>query len=378
MTEKKELWFNMLGLTKEKINELLPVATNNGYTGFLMSISQKESIKALPKSCAAMIFVEENSKKEVIDYLKEVKTNNNIILFAAKKETLENSAFANYQKGIYVEVFDRDSMNAAIELSNQFPNCIIDFKSHTNIPLELVLAFSQHNHCRVCKRVENPEDGWVATMTMEMGSYAVLLSTDKLDLIVDLRKRFDKYLFKNIKVEKLKVVSIRHIGMGDRVCIDTTSKLHEDEGMFIGSTSKGGILVSSETHFLPYMDLRPFRVNAGAIHSYVYCPNNTTKYLSELKVGDELLAVNSKGETRIVTVGRIKMERRPLLVITAVSESGEKVNTIVQDDWHIRIIGENGKVKNSTLLKENDIVLGYITESGRHLGVKISETIEEK
>lgn len=378
MNEKKELWFNMLGLTKEKMDELLPVATNNGYTGFLIRITQKSIIKALPKSALVLILIEENNKKEVIDYLKEVKNTDNIVIFAMQKEILNSSVFDNIKKGIYVEVFDKDSMNNAIELSNNFSNCIIDFKSDTNIPLELVLAFSQHNHCRVCKRVENPEDGWVATMTMEMGSYAVLLTTDKVDLIIELRERFDKFLSKEIKVEKLKVISIKHIGMGDRVCIDTTSKLHEDEGMFIGSTSNGGIIVSSETHFLPYMDLRPFRVNAGAIHSYIFCANNTTKYLSELTVGDELMAANSKGETRIVTVGRIKMERRPLLVITAVSESGVKINTIVQDDWHIRIIGENGKVKNSTLLKENDIVLGYITDPGRHLGVKISETIEEK
>lgn len=378
MNDKKELWFNLIGLSKEKIDDVLPVATNNGYTGFLMTIAQKNFIKSLPKSASAMILVEENNIKDVADYIKEAKDNHNLIIFATKKEILDNKAFDGINKGIYVEVFDKDSMNFAISMSNEYPDCIIDFKSETNIPLELVLAFSQQNHCRVCKRVEKPEDGWIATMTMEMGSYAVLLSTDKIDLIVKLREKFDEYLSKDVKIEKLKITSIKHIGMGDRVCIDTTSKLAEDEGMFIGSTSSGGILVSSETHFLPYMDLRPFRVNAGAIHSYVFCANNKTKYLSELSVGDELMSVNSKGQTRIVTVGRIKMERRPLLVISAVSESGVKVNTIVQDDWHIRIISEKGKVKNSTSLKENDVVLGYITEPGRHLGVKIAETIVEK
>jgi 3-dehydroquinate synthase II/3-amino-4-hydroxybenzoic acid synthase len=378
MEQKKELWLNMLGLSKEKADKLLPVATNNGYTGFLMSISQKDIIAKLPKNSNALIMVEENFKKETGEYLKETKEKDKIILFAAKKEILSGKEFDGMSKGIYVEVFDRASMNQAIELSNSFPNCIIDFKSDTNIPLELVLAFSQKNHCKVCKCVSYPDDGWIATMTMEMGSYAVLLNTDNIDSIVELRQRFDKYLTKNLDVEALKVVSIKHIGMGDRVCIDTVSKLREDEGMIIGSTSNGGILVSSETHFLPYMELRPFRVNAGAIHSYVFCADNTTKYLSELKAGDELMSVNSKGETKVVSVGRIKMERRPLLLIQAISDKGVNVNTIVQDDWHIRIISENGKVKNSTLLKENDIVMGYTTEPGRHLGVKIAETIVEK
>lgn len=252
--------------------------------------------------------------------------------------------------GILLTISDRATMNKCIELSNSFKNVMISFEHTTNIPLELVLAFSQKNNSRVCKIVNSSDDGWIATMTMEMGSYAVLLKSVDVNDIAKLSRKINENIEGNEKIEEFKVTNVKHIGMGDRVCIDTVSYLEKDEGMIIGSTSSGGLLVSSETHYLPYMDLRPFRVNAGAIHSYVWCPNNTTKYLSELKVGDEVLVFNSKGEKRIVSVGRVKIEKRPLLLIEAECD-GRMVNTIVQDDWHIRIILPDGGVMNSTELK---------------------------
>lgn len=69
---------------------------------------------------------------------------------------------------------------------------------------------------------------------------------------------------KKIKLDLIsaKVTDVTHVGMGKRVCIDTVDCLKQNEGMLVGSKSCGGVLVSSETHYLPYMDLRPFRVNA--------------------------------------------------------------------------------------------------------------------
>ncbi len=40
--------------------------------------------------------------------------------------------------------------------------------------------------------------------------------------------------------------------------------------MIIGSTGWGGIFVCSGTHYLPHMNLREFRVNIGAVHSYIW------------------------------------------------------------------------------------------------------------
>ena len=143
--------------------------------------------------------------------------------------------------------------------------------------------------------------------------------------------------------------------------------------MLVGSHSKGMILCVSETHPLPYMPTRPFRVNAGAIHSYTLSKDSRTNYLSELRAGSKVLAVDIKGQTRVVTVGRVKIESRPLISIDTAAPDGREVNLLLQDDWHVRVLGPGGVVLNSTELRPGDIVLGYLPKADRHVGYPIDE-----
>lgn len=269
-------------------------------------------------------------------------------------------------------------MNEAVALVEKAKVMFVEFKDPTNIPLELILAKGQKENCQICKVVDTALDGWNSSMTMEVGCDALLLRTNNIEHIMQMQQYIEKQKEKQLNIVPLKIIEIKHLAMGVRACIDTTDRLDVDEGMLIGSKSSGYVLVSSENHYLPYMNLRPFRVNAEAIHSYILCPNNIAKYISELKAGDEVLVVNSKGRTRVVNVGRVKLEKRPMLLISAQGPQKEEVNVIVQDDWHIRILSCNGEVKNSTLLQKGDVVLGYELEAGRHLGVKVQETIMEK
>eukprot|EP00878_Enallax_costatus_P047537 GHUV01058382.1.p1 GENE.GHUV01058382.1~~GHUV01058382.1.p1 ORF type:complete len:102 (-),score=24.42 GHUV01058382.1:127-432(-) len=62
-----------------------------------------------------------------------------------------------------------------------------------------------------------------------------------------------------------------------------------------------------------YINSRPFRVNAGAVHAYIQAPNNKTAYLSELKSGSEVLVVDAAGRARTAVVGRCKVETRPMV-----------------------------------------------------------------
>ena len=73
-----------------------------------------------------------------------------------------------------------------------------------------------------------------------------------------------------------------------------------------------------------------------------------------------------------------KMEIRPLLKIEVESKSGKRINVIVQDDWHIRILGPKGKVHNASAIKIGDELLAYFCEGGRHVGIKIDEFLEEE
>lgn len=173
------------------------------------------------------------------------------------------------------------------------------------------------------------------------------------------------------------VVSIKTLGMGDRVCIDTCTQMGKGEGMLIGNTSQALFLVHAESVENPYVATRPFRVNAGPVHAYVRVPGGKTRYLSELKSGDEVLMVNSQGKSVPVVVGRVKIERRPLVLIEARAE-GKVFSAILQNAETIRLTRPDGEPVSIVSLKEGDQVLMAIEAGGRHFGYHIEETITEK
>ncbi len=138
-----------------------------------------------------------------------------------------------------------------------------------------------------------------------------------------------------------------------------------------GCQSNGLFLVQAEVYESPYVETRPFRVNAGPVSLYTLSSLNKTRYLSELKAGDEILIVNRQGRVRSTHVGRVKIERRPLLLIEAEYE-GKRIKTIVQNAETIRLVTKKGS-KSVAELKTGDEVLAYVTEGGRHFGTLVKE-----
>jgi 3-dehydroquinate synthase II len=165
--------------------------------------------------------------------------------------------------------------------------------------------------------------------------------------------------------------------MGDRVCVDTCTMLGEGQGMLVGDTSSAFLLVHAETLENPYVEPRPFRVNAGAVHAYALMPDGKTAYLSELAGGDEVLVADPCGGTTVATVGRVKIERRPLLRIRA--ECGDQdASLILQNAETIRLVDETGRAVSVVDLVVGDRVLGVAEEGGRHFGFSVKERICEK
>jgi len=173
------------------------------------------------------------------------------------------------------------------------------------------------------------------------------------------------------------VTAIRSLGLGDRVCVDTCSLLRDGEGMLVGNASSGLFLVHAETIESGYVAARPFRVNAGPVHAYILLPDGKTKYLSELRAGDEVLAVDATGRARSVIVGRVKIERRPLVLVEA-EASGQSLSTIVQNAETIRFVTPGGGAVSVSALRAGDEVLLHLEEGGRHFGMRIQETIQER
>ena len=242
----------------------------------------------------------------------------------------------------------------------------------TVIPLENLLA----RRDRLMVEVGDAEQAKLATEVLEKGVEGVVLATHSAE---EVRKTaaLVHALSPRLDLAKAKVTSIRALGMGDRACVDTCTQMGPGEGMLVGNSGQAFFLVHSESLETPYVAARPFRVNAGAVHAYALLPEGRTKYLSELKSGDEVLLVRHDGGTSVGYVGRNKIERRPLLLVEA--EAGTQlVSLVLQNAETIRLTAPEGSAVSVASLKAGDEVLVYCESGGRHFGRRVEETIAEK
>lgn len=180
-----------------------------------------------------------------------------------------------------------------------------------------------------------------------------------------------------LPLEKATVAAVRHAGLGHRVCVDTLSMLRTGQGMLVGNSSAFTFLVHAETESNPYVAARPFRVNAGAVHAYCVRPGDKTSYLEELSAGSEVLIVDATGQTSLATVGRTKVEVRPMLLITARTRDGREGAVFLQNAETIRLTRPDGTPVSVVAVKEGDEVLVRTDAAGRHFGMRICEDIKE-
>ena len=150
--------------------------------------------------------------------------------------------------------------------------------------------------------------------TLELGTDGVLLKTSDAS---ELAKAVALVKKENAKIPltTAKITAVKQIGTGARVCVDTCDLMQQGEGILVGSQSAGLFLVEAEVHENPYVQSRPFRVNAGSLPLYTLASMQNTRYLSELKAGDEVLIVDRQGNVRTTNVGRAKIEFRPLMLM---------------------------------------------------------------
>ncbi len=272
---------------------------------------------------------------------------------------------------VYIKIESKEDEEKAAKYPPDV-KVVVETTDWTIIPLENLIAQREELYAVV----RDSKEAEVALQTLEKGVKGVVLRTSDLNEI----KRVGKLLESSEEVLPLVTVKITRIlplGLGDRVCVDTTSLLKRGEGMLVGNSSGGMFLVHAETEENPYVAARPFRVNAGAVHMYIRVPDNKTKYLCELNAGDRVMVYDHKGRGRVVYVGRSKVERRPMLLIEGVYEN-KKLSCILQNAETIRLTKPDGTPVSVAELKEGDEVLGYIEEAGRHFGIKVEETIIEK
>ncbi len=179
-----------------------------------------------------------------------------------------------------------------------------------------------------------------------------------------------------LDLEVARITEIRNAGLGHRVCVDTLSLLERGQGILTGNSSAFTFLVHAETEHNEYVASRPFRINAGGVHAYAIQPGDRTCYVGELTSGDEILVVSADGSTSLATIGRIKTEIRPMLMIKA--ETGSRSGSIfLQNAETIRLTRPDGTPASVVTLRPGDEILCRTDEAGRHFGMRIQENIRE-
>lgn len=252
---------------------------------------------------------------------------------------------------------------------------LIDCPNWKIIPVENLIAEAR-GKSKILARTRNLQETKTALSILEQGTDGISLTPDDPSDIIKTRDLILEQA-EPVSLSLAKVTTIRPIGTGARVCVDTCEILHEGEGLLTGSSSQGLFLVEGEIHSNPHINPRPFRVNAGPVALYLLAPKGKTQYLSELSAGQSVLLVDKEGRTRTVDVARVKIERRPMMLIEA-SVGSEPVKTIVQNAETVRLVNRAGS-KSISEIRPGDEVLVRYEEGGRHFGTRVpDEMIIEK
>lgn len=262
---------------------------------------------------------------------------------------------------------DEETAIQAAELSSDY--IVIHCPDWKVIPLENLIAKTR-GKTKLLAEVSSVKEAKLALETLELGADGVVLKTSSPDELMETAVIVKK---KSPKVDLViaKVVELKEIGSGARACVDTCDLMKAGEGILVGCQSHGLFLVQAEVHESPYVETRPFRVNAGPISLYTLSSPTRTRYLSELKAGDEVLIVDREGKIRSTNVARVKIELRPMVLIEAEYE-GKRIKTIVQNAETIRFVTPDDS-KSVAELKTGDKVLVNVVEGGRHFGTLVKE-----
>jgi 3-amino-4-hydroxybenzoic acid synthase len=359
-------------------------ALQANYSGVVLRPDQLHTVAAkLPSRATRILQVDNQQQWQDLAVEQQTKGDQTLnaqarVIASRSVEVLDSARAAGFETCYRTEVNSAELLYASYSNGRRYDYLCIRFEHSTNIPLELVLAELHTLGTRVIKETSTMEDAVISLGVLEMGSQGVMLTPQSHEELDELKRTLTAVSSEQLPLEVGTIIRTKALGMGYRSCIDTTTLFAADEGILVGSTSGGGILCCPEVFHLPYMELRPFRVNAGAVHSYVFNSGNRTDYMSELKAGSPVMLVRGDGRTRVAYVGRIKTEVRPLRLLEVAFGEDHHLNVIMQDDWHVRIFSEHATPLNITELKPGDKVLGFVTDPGRHVGIKVDEHILER
>ena len=277
--------------------------------------------------------------------------------------------------GVDVEFVDisskADEDKAAAVPTNKI--IVLRMLDWTIIPIENLLA---RRKGPIMVQVETSEQAKLMVEILERGVDGVVLDSKDASEIKKTAEIIGG-VSERIELVSATITAMKQLGMGNRACLDTCTQMKAGEGMLVGNTAAGYFLVHSESIDNPYVASRPFRVNAGAVHAYTLGPDGKTKYLADLKAGDEVLLVDYTGKSQLAYLGRNKIEKRPMILIEAEAQ-GLPISLVLQNAETIRLVSTEGEAVSISNLKKGDKVLAHVERGGRHFGMKVEESLVER
>jgi 3-dehydroquinate synthase II len=275
-----------------------------------------------------------------------------------------------------VEVFlDQDNARDSLRSSPLNETPIIVYSDDWRvIPMENFLS----RRSNVIQHVRSQKEAELSFEALERGADGILLETTSPEEVRRVAKLIDQSMTGEVAFEIAEVVEISQVGVGDRVAVDLCAILDPGQGLLVGNSSTFLFLVQNENVDNPYCDKRPFRVNAGGVHAYTRVPSGDTKYLAELQSGERVIVVDSSGGGRAALVGRCKIEKRSMLLISG--RVGDREGSIlVQNAETVRLTKPDGGGISVTQIQPGDELLVSMDDLsfGRHFGKRIRETILE-
>jgi 3-dehydroquinate synthase II len=291
----------------------------------------------------------------------------------------------NRQVGRKVDVSNSEGQAKARAMAGSVEWILLDLGDWKMIPIENIIAACGGGPTKVAARISSAEQVLGAAFALQVGVDALLVPEEILSTALIAKSQRGEDSVASTPHEKvpfslsnIEVIEVKEGGIGDRVCVDLTSMLEDGEGMLVGSSSTSMVLVHGETVESEFVPTRPFRVNAGAAHSYILKADGSTSYLCELKMGDEIMVVESTGKCRTATVGRIKIERRPLILFRWKDENDNEAGTLLQQAETVRLITSSAELISITQLVKGTNLMGWNGGMGRHIGIPIQAEVTER
>ena len=288
---------------------------------------------------------------------------------------------------VHVHVRSEEDQTTALSHVGLASWVLLSFEHWSMIPVENLVAAAQGSPTQIAALVRTEAEVAGAAFALQTGVDAVAVRPEQHMLDAAFAMKAARGVeatpappgptTSDMPMGEAVVLETVSVEAGERACVDLAGLLEAGEGMLVGSTACPLLLVHGETVPSSFVPTRPFRVNAGAVHHYVLMLDGSTRYLSELQPGDEVLIANRLGGARHLPVGRVKVERRPLLLLRYRDGKGQEGHALLQNAETVRAVSPEGHARSITTIQTNDRVVVWSGGGARHLGKHIASEVKE-